>query len=112
MPLFLGFVGLFNLVAFWPVGIILHLLDIEPLAVPDDGLMWAGLVVNMGITVVSDFAYLLAMLKSSPLFTTVGLSLTIPMAALGDAARNPHALNWQNGLGSILVLVRVSTNLS
>lgn len=45
------------------------------------------------------------MLKSSPLFTTVGLSLTIPMAALGDVVRDPASMNMQNALGSVLVLL-------
>lgn len=45
------------------------------------------------------------MLKSSPLFTTVGLSLTIPMAALGDVVRDPASINMQNALGSVLVLL-------
>lgn len=52
MPLFFGFVGLFNLVAFWPVGLVLDWLGIEPLALPSDANMWLGVVVNMAITVV------------------------------------------------------------
>lgn len=105
MPLFFGFVGLFNLVAFWPVGLVLDWLGIEPLALPSDANMWLGVVVNMAITVVSDFAYLLAMLKSSPLFTTIGLSLTIPMAALGGMAHDPSSLHLQNVVGGLLVLL-------
>ncbi|KAI3628632.1 hypothetical protein CBS14141_000335 [Malassezia furfur] len=91
MPLFFGFVGLFNLVAFWPVGLMLDWLGIEPLALPSDA--------NI------DFAYLLAMLKSSPLFTTIGLSLTIPMAALGGMANDPSSLHLQNVVGGLLVLL-------
>lgn len=52
MPLFLGFVGLFNIVAFWPVGVLLDWLGVEELALPSDELMWLGLVVNTAITVV------------------------------------------------------------
>ncbi|KOS15298.1 vacuolar membrane protein [Malassezia pachydermatis] len=105
MPLFLGFVGAFNLLAFWPIGLLLHWLGIELLSLPQDRLMWSGVLVNMAITVVSDFAYLLAMLKSSPLFTTIGLSLTIPMAVFGDAAMDPTSLTIQSAAGSILVLL-------
>lgn len=54
----------------------------------------------------SDFAYLLAMLKSSPLLTTIGLSLTIPMAFLGDLLQDPRGTTMSKGIGSILVLVR------
>lgn len=52
MPLFLGFVGLFNLVAFWPVGLLLDVLGVEPLELPSDGLMLMGLILNMAITVI------------------------------------------------------------
>jgi len=38
----------------------------------------------MSITLSSDFIYVLAMLKTTPLVVTIGLSLTIPLAVLGD----------------------------
>ncbi|WFD06577.1 hypothetical protein MVES1_001929 [Malassezia vespertilionis] len=105
MPLFLGLVGAFNLVAFWPLGLLLHATGIEPFALPQGEFVWAGIFLNMAVAVVSDFAYLIAMLKSSPLFTTVGLSLTIPMAALGDLTRYQQSMGIQSALGVILVLL-------
>lgn len=53
MPLFLGFVGAFNLLAFWPMGLVLHVLGVEPLGLPQDSLMLWGLVTNMLVTVIS-----------------------------------------------------------
>lgn len=38
----------------------------------------------MFITLSSDYIYVLAMLKTTPLVVTVGLSLTMPLAMLGD----------------------------
>lgn len=38
----------------------------------------------MAITLSSDYLYVLAMLKTTPLVVTIGLSLTIPMAVAGD----------------------------
>jgi len=38
----------------------------------------------MAITLSSDYLYVLAMLKTTPLVVTVGLSLTIPLAVIGD----------------------------
>jgi solute carrier family 35, member F5 len=38
----------------------------------------------MFITLSSDYLYVLAMLKTTPLVVTVGLSLTIPLAVIGD----------------------------
>ena len=43
------------------------------------------------MTVSSDYFYALAMLKTTPLVVTVGLSLTIPIAVLGDFIRNRPA---------------------
>jgi solute carrier family 35 protein F5 len=45
------------------------------------------------------------MLKSSPLIATVGLSLTIPLAMLGDIARGSHSGGLQADAGSVMVLV-------
>ena len=42
----------------------------------------------MAITLSSDYFYAVAMLKTTPLVVTVGLSLTIPIAVLGDFIRN------------------------
>lgn len=38
----------------------------------------------MFITWSSDYLYVLAMLKTTPLVVTLGLSLTIPLAVIGD----------------------------
>lgn len=105
MPLFFGFVGAFNIAAMWPFGLVLHFTGIEPFAWPSNGMTWAGVGVNMAITFVSDMCYLIAMLKSSPLVATIGLSLTIPLAVAGDIARGSHSGGVQADLGALLVLV-------
>ena len=58
----------------------------------------------MLVTFSSDFIYVLAMLKTTPLVVTIGLCLTIPMAVLGDFAlgRNATPLGL---LGATLVLL-------
>ena len=57
----------------------------------------------MFITWSSDYLYVIAMLKTTPLLVTIGLSLTIPLAIVGDLFLKhppaPLAL-----LGAILVL--------
>lgn len=35
MQLFIGFIGLFILILYWPVGLILHLTGIEPFQIPN-----------------------------------------------------------------------------
>lgn len=58
----------------------------------------------MAITLSSDFIYVLAMLKTTPLVVTVGLSLTMPLAVVGDfILKKPTKL--QVILGAALVLL-------
>jgi hypothetical protein len=58
----------------------------------------------MLVTFLSDFLYVLAMLKTTPLVVTIGLSLTIPMAVLGDFALGRSA-TVMGLLGAALVLL-------
>jgi len=59
---------------------------------------------QMAITLISDYIYVIAMLKTTPLVVTVGLSLTIPLAIMGDFFLNiptaPQAI-----FGACLVLL-------
>ncbi|KAJ7786436.1 ribosome biogenesis protein SLX9-domain-containing protein [Mycena metata] len=83
MQLFFGFVGLFNILSCWPIGIFLHIIGVETFELPHRS-AFAALAINMAITLSSDYLYVLAMLKTTPLVVTVGLSLTIPLAVIGD----------------------------
>ncbi|KAJ6610110.1 hypothetical protein B0H10DRAFT_2062145, partial [Mycena sp. CBHHK59/15] len=86
MQLFFGFVGLFNV-----------------LSLPKRQAV-AALAINMAITLSSDYLYVLAMLKTTPLVVTVGLSLTIPLAVLGDFILGKFT-RGQVIFGAILVLI-------
>ncbi|VDB99789.1 unnamed protein product [Peniophora sp. CBMAI 1063] len=103
MQLFFGFVGAFNIVAVWPLGVILHLTGVEPFELPQNSRAVGGLLINMAITLSSDFIYVLAMLKTSPLVVTIGLSLTMPLAVIGDMLLG-RAARAQVVLGAALVL--------
>ncbi|KAI0694891.1 hypothetical protein BC835DRAFT_1348673 [Cytidiella melzeri] len=84
MQLFFGFVGLFNIVACLPIGVLLHFIHLEQFTVPSSKRVIVGILVNMAITLSSDYIYVLAMLKTTPLVVTIGLSLTMPLAVMGD----------------------------
>jgi solute carrier family 35 protein F5 len=58
----------------------------------------------MAITLSSDYFYAVAMLKTTPLLVTVGLSLTIPIAVLGDFIRNRPTHGLVIG-GALLVVL-------
>jgi solute carrier family 35 protein F5 len=128
MQLFFGFVGLFNIVALWPIGLGLHVLGWETFDWPRGGAVWAVLVGNMFITLISDYLYVKAMLKTTPLgaccgvnllrlargsltassvrpaVVTIGLSLTIPFAISLDLVRGTSTGGVQSLLGAGLVL--------
>ncbi|KAG0638665.1 hypothetical protein HOY80DRAFT_145894 [Tuber brumale] len=84
MTRFFGFVGLFNFLGLWPGIIILHHAGVEKFEIPPDARIWWILVINASITLVSDYCWVYAMLLTTPLIVTVGLSLTIPLALLGQ----------------------------
>ena len=59
---------------------------------------------QMAITLSSDYLYVIAMLKTTPLVVTIGLSLTMPLAVVGDfILRKPVKL--QVIFGAIVVLL-------
>jgi solute carrier family 35 protein F5 len=105
MQLFFGLVGFFNMFLLWPGFIILHLTGAEPFAMPDTSRVWIIIlvcpillllpaflpvvVVNMNqvnalSSLLSDICWAYAMLLTSPLVVTVGLSLTIPLSLVGQ----------------------------
>ncbi len=47
MQMFFGFVGLFNILMLWPVGVALHVLDIERFELPSSSSVWAAVLTNV-----------------------------------------------------------------
>ncbi|KAI9004976.1 hypothetical protein DFJ74DRAFT_401579 [Hyaloraphidium curvatum] len=83
--LFLGFVGLWNVALLWPAFIPLHLFGLEPFPSSLPARTAGALALNACVgTALSDLLWLLAVVLVTPLVVTVGLSLTIPLAVLGD----------------------------
>ena len=77
MKLFFGFVGILALLGLWPVFFILHFTGLETFELPTSTTVQLGLLANSLITVISDYIYVIAMLKTSPLLATVGVSMTM-----------------------------------
>ncbi|KAH1345081.1 hypothetical protein KXV68_003989 [Aspergillus fumigatus] len=84
MVLFFGLVGLFNMLLLWPGFVILQFTGIEPFVLPDTGRIWTIVLVNSFSSLVSDICWAYAMLLTTPLVVTVGLSLTIPLSLVGQ----------------------------
>ena len=49
MQLFFGFVGLFNAVTLWPLGLVVHYLGVEPFELPQNSRQWVGIGVNVSV---------------------------------------------------------------
>ncbi|KAL8768922.1 MAG: hypothetical protein Q9209_004977 [Squamulea sp. 1 TL-2023] len=97
MPLFFGFVGLFNIILLVPGFPILHYAGVEAFELPPTRRVWTIILINSGASLVADFCWAYAMLLTSPLVVTVGLSLTIPLSLIGQMILNGQtssALYW------------------
>lgn len=103
--LFFGFVGLFCLVFLWPLLIALHYLEIEKFEAPPTSSVTWLIVSNAAITFVSDFCWCNAVLLTSPLTVTVGLSMTIPLAMVGDWVFKEFELNMLYIFGASIVTI-------
>ncbi|KAG7194564.1 uncharacterized protein KQ657_004235 [Scheffersomyces spartinae] len=101
--LFFGFVGIFCLVLLWPALFILHWLQWETFELPSTRETITLLCINATITFISDLCWCKAVLLTSPLTVTVGLSMTIPLAMVGDWIIKRVAVNIWYLFGAIIV---------
>ncbi|KKA27030.1 hypothetical protein TD95_004345 [Thielaviopsis punctulata] len=91
MPLFFGFVGILNLMFLWPGFFILH---------------WTGLeTINSVASFISDISWAFAMLLTTPLVVTVGISLTIPLSLIGEMFQYQQYASWVYWVGAAVVFM-------
>ncbi|OBT82711.1 hypothetical protein VE02_08897 [Pseudogymnoascus sp. 03VT05] len=105
MPLFFGLVGLFNVILLWPGFIILHFTGVETFELPPTGKIWTIIVLNTVSSFVSDYSWAYAMLLTTPLVVTVGLSLTIPLSLVGQmiiSSQYSSGLYWVGAFVMVL----------
>ncbi|KAF5480944.1 hypothetical protein F2P56_001645 [Juglans regia] len=104
MAQFLGFLGLFNLLIFLPVALILNFTKLEPFEV----LTWEqfGLIIGKGLldNVLSDYLWAKAVLMTTTTVATAGLTIQIPLAAIVDSVMGnaPHLMDY---LGAFAVII-------
>ena len=104
VKLFFGFVGLITLLCLWPSLILLHLLKWETFELPKNRDALLIILANCAIIFVSDFCWAKAMLLTSPLTVTVGLSITIPLAILGDFVFRDKRMSLFYLLGALCII--------
>lgn len=104
MPLFFGLVGAWNIVLLVPLFPILHWTGIESFQLPPTSRVWWILVLNSVSALASDIAWAYAMVLTSPLVVTVGLSLTIPLSLVGEMLIQGRYEGWLYWLGAAVVV--------
>ncbi|KAL9101154.1 MAG: hypothetical protein Q9163_003556 [Psora crenata] len=105
MPLFFGFVGLFNLVTLLPGLFLVHYTGIETFQLPPTKRITTIVLVNSATSLVSDFCWAYSMLLTSPLVITVGLSLTIPLSLFGQMIVNRQSSSAMYWVGAAIVFL-------
>lgn len=93
MSLFLSSLGLFIMIAFWPIIILLHFLDIERL----EDVPWGLLCASSALGLLFNFSINFGIAYTFPLFISLGTILGIPLNALIDAVfrRVEFFRNWK-----------------
>ncbi|XP_023511448.1 thiamine-repressible mitochondrial transport protein THI74 [Cucurbita pepo subsp. pepo] len=104
MAQFLGFLGLFNLVIFLPVALIIKFAQVEPFHLRT----WkeVGMIVAKGLldNVLSDYLWAKAVLLTTTTVATAGLTIQVPLAAIVDSITGnaPHLMDY---LGAVAVMI-------
>ncbi|KAI1753477.1 hypothetical protein F4782DRAFT_496477 [Xylaria castorea] len=105
MPLFFGLVGTFNLLFLWPLFPILHYTGIEPFELPPNSKIWAIILLNSLSSFISDLSWAYAMLLTTPLVVTVGLSLNIPLSLIGEMIQYNQYSSFVYWVGAAIVVI-------
>ncbi|KAM6934438.1 G-protein coupled receptor 39 isoform 2-T2 [Xenentodon cancila] len=105
IPMFFGFVGLFNLLLLWPGFLLLHYTGFEAFELPSL-LVWAYILINGLIgTVLSEFLWLWGCFLTSSLIGTLALSLTIPLSIMADICMQKVHFSWLFFAGALPVFL-------
>lgn len=105
VPLFFGYLGLFNAVFLFPVVVGLHYTDIESLSNLSWQIVFLLVVKGLFDNVLSDYLWARAVVLTSPTVATIGLSLTIPMAIFSDHVLQHIQPDFATYVASTMVLI-------
>ncbi|EME85044.1 uncharacterized protein MYCFIDRAFT_124190, partial [Pseudocercospora fijiensis CIRAD86] len=104
MPVFFGFVGLINVLILWPGLFVFHWLGIETLEAPPTWRVTLIILCNSLGSLIGDIAWAYAVLLTSPIVVTVGLSITIPCSLIGQIVLNNQTAGIWYWLGACIVV--------
>lgn len=100
MALFLSFLGLFDILALWPILLALHFTGVELLhAIP-----WTLVCIGSILGILFNFSINFGIAYTFPLFISLGTILGIPINAVFDAlVRGVDFLNWKFPASCLIV---------
>lgn len=100
-----GILGGIITLAAWPGIFIVHWVSIEKFEwPPKDALMFLFLNGMIG-TVLSEFMWAMSIVLTTPMTTTLSLSLTVPLSIFSDVLLKGKKFGVSYGIGAILVIV-------
>ena len=103
--LFFGFVGLFNVFLLAPLFPALQFLGLESFQLPPTREIWIAIGLNALLgTCLSEILWLQAMMYTTPLVATMGLTLTIPLALIGDVVWKGIGICFRYWFGAAFIL--------
>lgn len=103
IPMFFGFVGLFNLLLLWPGFFLLHYTGFEDFEFPNKVVLLCIIINGLIGTVLSEFLWLWGCFLTSSLIGTLALSLTIPLSIIADMCMQKVQFSWLFFAGAIPV---------
>ncbi|KAI9671471.1 MAG: hypothetical protein M1831_004380 [Alyxoria varia] len=104
MPLFFGFIGTIAFTCLWPGFVILSLFGWEPFELPPTSHVALVVIANASVSLVSDICWAYAVLLTSPLVVTVGLTLTIPLSLVGQMIINSQYSSPLYWVGAAIII--------
>ncbi|XP_063115041.1 solute carrier family 35 member F5 isoform X2 [Cavia porcellus] len=105
IPMFFGFVGLFNLLLLWPGFFLLHYTGFEDFEFPNKVVLMCIIINGLIGTVLSEFLWLWGCFLTSSLIGTLALSLTIPLSIIADMCMQKVQFSWLFFAGAVPVFV-------
>ncbi|XP_030560411.1 solute carrier family 35 member F5 isoform X3 [Drosophila novamexicana] len=110
IPLFFGFVGLWNLLLLWPIFFILHFTKIETFELPSQGQFGLLFLNGFICTVLAVALWLWGCFLTSSLIGTLTMSLQIPLTIAFDVLlkHKPYSsMYWMGSMGLVFALLLV-----
>ncbi|XP_030763460.1 solute carrier family 35 member F5-like [Sitophilus oryzae] len=105
VPLFLGFVGLFNLLFFWPVLFVLHISNIETLELPDKEQLSLLILSTFIESFIPEALWLWSRFLTSSLVAIMAKCMIIPLIMIVDILFGDIAFTYSFFLGFVPMII-------